>query len=159
LVKRLDENSGDLIDHIGWRLWQASRGWHKEFVDAMREAGHEWFTDARATLLAHIAPHGTPQSRIIERMGISKQAVQQLIDGLEAEDILQRLPDPNDRRGRIVRHTEKGQAALRDADAIKRRIEVGYCKQLGKERFEALRNALVALNDIAPKGNGGKTSG
>ena len=85
MVKVLDENPGDLIDHVGWRLWLATRNWQKEFVAGMREAGHDWFTDARATLLAYVARNGTPQSRIIERMGISKQAVQQLIDGLEAD--------------------------------------------------------------------------
>ena len=153
----LDENPGDLIDHVGWRLWLATRNWQKEFVAGMREAGHDWFTDARATLLAYVARNGTPQSRIIERMGISKQAVQQLIDGLEAEGIVERLPDPDDRRGRIVRHTKKGQAALRDADAIKQRIEARYARLLGTSRFEALRDALVVLNDAASGGNRGKT--
>ena len=159
MVKSLDENPDDLIDHIGWRLWLASRDWQKAFVAGMREAGHVWFTDARATLLAHVARQGTPQSRIIERMGISKQAVQQLIDGLEAEGIVERLADPDDRRGRIVRHTQKGLAAMRDADVIKQRIEAHYRKLLGEARFEVLREALVALNDASPGGNSGKTSG
>ncbi len=147
MVKILDENPGDLIDHVGWRLWLANRNWQKEFVAAMRAAGHGWFTDARATLLAHIARNGTPQSRIIERMGVSKQAVQQLIDGLEVEGMVERLPDPEDRRGRIVRHTVRGQAAMRDADAIKQRIEQAYRKRLGTARFEALREALALLNE------------
>lgn len=146
MVKALDENTGDLIDHVGWRLWLASRNWQKEFVAGMRAAGHEWFTDARATLLAHIARNGTPQSRIIERMGVSKQAVQQLIDGLEAEGMVERLPDPEDRRGRIVRHTAKGQAAMRDADAIKHKIGQAYRKRLGTARFDALVEALTVLN-------------
>ena len=157
MVKELDENPGDLIDHMGWRIWLASRNWQKEFVAGMRAAGHDWFTDARATLLAYIARRGTPQARIIDRMSISKQAVQQLIDGLEAEGIVRRLADPEDRRGRIVCYTDKGLAALRDADAIKRRIEERYAQLLGPDRFKALQDALVALNDAASGGNRGKT--
>lgn len=145
MVKKLDECASMWPDHIGWRLWEASRAWQREFVAEMRAAGHLWFTDARATLLGHIGRRGTRQADLIGRMGITKQAVQQLVDGLEVEGILMRVPDPEDRRGRIVTHTEKGRAALRDADRIKARIEERYRRLLGEERFDALRDALELL--------------
>lgn len=81
-------------------------------------------------------------------MGISKQAVQQLVDGLEAEGILQRLNDPEDRRGKVVVFTEKGLAALSDGEHIKRAIERGYHERLGEARFSALMEALRALDDL-----------
>ncbi len=117
----------------------------------MREAGHDWFADARANLLGHVAPGGTPQGRLIERMGISKQAVQQLIDGLVAEGILERVSDPGDNRARIVRHTERGRAAMADADAIKKRIEARYREELGADAFDRLFAGLVAMTE---KGRG-----
>ncbi|WP_163266427.1 MarR family winged helix-turn-helix transcriptional regulator [Chelativorans alearense] len=144
MVKRLDERSA-WPDHIGWRLWEASRTWQREFVAEMRKAGHPWFTDARATLMGHIARRGTRQADLIERMGITKQAVQQLIDGLEAEGVLARMPDPRDRRGRIVVHTEKGLSALRDSNDVKKKIEERYRRLLGEERFKALSDALKHL--------------
>lgn len=152
MVKPLDKNS-DIQDHIGWALWQASRAWQAEFAAAMRAAGHGWMTDARAGLLGHVARKGTPQSLLIERLGISKQAVQQLVDGLEAEGVLARAPDPDDRRARVVVHTEAGRRALRDAARIKRRIEAGYRRRLGDETFAALKRALALLD-----GRGGKDS-
>ncbi|TGT79101.1 helix-turn-helix domain-containing protein, partial [Mesorhizobium sp. M8A.F.Ca.ET.161.01.1.1] len=88
MVKELDEKPEALPDHVGWRLWQASRAWHAEFAAAMRAAGHGWFSEARAGLLGHIPRNGTRQSALIERAAISKQAVQQLLDGLEAEGVL-----------------------------------------------------------------------
>ncbi|ESY75723.1 MarR family transcriptional regulator [Mesorhizobium sp. M0051] len=144
MVKHLDEKT-EAPDHIGWRLWQASRAWQADFATAMRAAGHGWFTEARAGLLGHIARAGMRQSALIERSAISKQAVQQLLDGLEAEGIVERLPDPQDGRGKLVRYTRKGLDALRDGDRIKMEIERRYVGRIGEERFTALMGALRAL--------------
>ncbi|MER9849084.1 MarR family winged helix-turn-helix transcriptional regulator [Mesorhizobium sp. M0106] len=146
LVKGLDEKPEALPDHIGWRLWQASRAWQTEFAAAMRAAGHHWFTEARAGLLGHIPRGGMRQSALIERSAISKQAIQQLLDGLETEGVLQRLPDPQDGRGKLVRYTRKGLDALRDGDRIKLQIERSYVARLGHERFAALMGALRSLD-------------
>src|SRR5262245_52164527 len=83
MVKTTDDES--LPDHIGWRLWQANRVWLKTFAEAMRSSGHDWFTDSRAGLMGLIPRTGIRQSALIERTGTTKQAVQQLLDGLEAE--------------------------------------------------------------------------
>jgi DNA-binding MarR family transcriptional regulator len=142
MVKKLDEA---LPDHIGWRLWQASRDWLRDFAEEMRDAGHGWFTETRAGLLGHIPRSGLRQSVLIERVGTTKQAVQQLLDGLEAEGVVERIADPDDRRGKIVRFTEKGLSALRDGDRIKREIEEDYERRIGSARFAALMDALRAL--------------
>jgi DNA-binding MarR family transcriptional regulator len=112
----------------------------------MREAGHDWFTEARAGLLGHIPRNGIRQSVLIDRAGTTKQAVQQLLDGLEADGIVERIVDPQDGRGRFVRYTEKGLKALSDGDRIKREIEEGYRRRIGNERFAALIDALRALD-------------
>ncbi|CDX23978.1 Transcriptional regulator [Mesorhizobium sp. ORS 3324] len=146
MVKELDERAEALPDHIGWRLWRASRSWQAEFADAMRAAGHGWFSEARAGLLGHIPRNGTRQSALIERAAISKQAVQQLLDGLEAEGVLERLPNPRDGRGKLVRYTRKGLDALRDGDRIKLQIERSYIDRIGRQRFSAMMDALRALD-------------
>lgn len=146
MVKELDEKSKALPAHVGWRLWQASRAWQAEFAAAMRAAGHGWFTEARAGLLGHISRDGIRQAALIDRSAISKQAVQQLLDGLEAEGVVQRLPDPRDGRGKLVGYTRKGLDALRDGDRIKLEIERRYVERIGKQRFAALMDALRALD-------------
>ncbi|WAX94954.1 helix-turn-helix domain-containing protein [Aminobacter sp. NyZ550] len=146
MVKQLDKNAAKpLPDHVGWRLWQASRAWQAEFAEAMRAAGHGWFSESRAGLLGHIARRGTRQAALIERAGISKQAVQQLLDGLEAEGVIERAPDLEDKRGKLVLYTAKGLAALDDGDAIKLDIEKRYRQHLGEGGFDALMAALRAL--------------
>jgi len=150
MVKKLDEKTEALPDHIGWRLWQANRAWQAEFAAAMRAAGHGWFTEARAGLLGHIPRHGIRQAALIDRSAISKQAVQQLLDGLEAEGVVQRLPDPRDGRGKLVGYTSKGLDSLRDGDRIKLEIERRYVGRIGQQRFAALMDALRALDTHLP---------
>lgn len=146
MVKKLDENPDFLLDHVGWRLWRANRGWQAQFATEMRDAGHDWFTEARGSLLSHVSRGGCRQSSLIGRMGISKQAVNQLLDGLEAEGIIERGPDPVDNRGRFIRYTAKGLAALEQGDGIKFRIEQRYARLLGKEPFAALMRGLAAIS-------------
>lgn len=144
MVKMLDENAR-LPDHVGWRLWRARDAWLDDFVGAMRASGHGWFGEARAGLLGQIPRSGIRQSELIERVGTTKQAVQQLLDGLEAEGVIERVADTQDRRGKIVRYTAKGLSALRDGDRIKREIERRYAERIGPDRFAALMDALRAL--------------
>jgi DNA-binding MarR family transcriptional regulator len=132
-------------DHIGWLLWQANQDWNLDFVERMQAAGHGWFTAARSALMGNIAPKGTKQGVLVDRLGISKQAIQQLIDGLEADDILERIADPDDKRGRIVRLTDKGKAAMKDANRIKLEIEAGYRARIGDEEFARLTELLGKL--------------
>lgn len=148
MVKQLDESTeAPLPDHVGWRLWQASRAWQAEFSDAMRASGHVWFSESRAGLLGHIPRNGIRQSSLIERAGISKQAVQQLLDGLEAEGVIERVADPQDKRGKLVHYTALGLAALRDGDRVKLDIEKNYRERLGQGSFDALMQALRRLGD------------
>lgn len=132
-------------DHIGWLLWRASQDWNLELVERMQAAGHSWFTAARSGLMGQIAPKGTKQGLLVERLGISKQAVQQLVDGLEADGILERVSDPTDGRGRIVRLSEAGRAAMKDANRIKLEIESGYRARIGDDEFARLSELLGKL--------------
>lgn len=145
MVKRLDEKEM-LPDHIGWRLWVANREWQKTFVSAMKASGNEWFTEARAALMGHIPRGGIRQSALLERVGTTKQAVQQVLDGLEAEGVIERVVDSDDKRGKIVRYTEKGLAALKQGDRIKREIETEYRGRLGSSNFDTLMAALRTLH-------------
>ena len=152
MVKKLDEmrvpatdgqrEEALLPDHIGWRLWQAAMLWRDAYLAEMQAAGHGWFGKAQSNLLAYLDPKGSRQSSLVERSGLSKQAVQQLVDDLEASGIVYRAPDPQDKRAKIVRYTEAGKAALADGARIKRQIETRMARDLGEEDLTRLRQLL-----------------
>ena len=137
----------ELLDHIGWALWQAAQTWKRRFSAEMVALGYSWYGEARAAVLAHLDRDGTRQAELTARMGLSKQAVQQLVDGLVADGVVERVADPADGRGRVVRYTAAGLDALRDANRVKQSIEDDYRRTLGAARFRALRDALALLRD------------
>jgi DNA-binding MarR family transcriptional regulator len=145
LVKALDDRL--LIDHVGVDLWRAASAWRERLHAEMVARGHAWYGDARGAVAAHLDPSGMSQSELVRRMGMTKQAVQQLLDGLVAEGIVLRELDPDDGRGRHVVYTQRGLDALRDAVTIKRAIERDCRASLGPAGFDAL---VTALRKLAP---------
>lgn len=134
-----------LFEHLGIRLHRAYEAWLHALVEEMNAAGHDWFTQGRATLIGHVPRDGCRQADLLGRTGWTKQALQQMLDGLERQDVLQRRVDPNDKRGRLVELTDKGWAALADADRIKRDLSARFERKLGPEALAQLENLLDAM--------------
>ena len=147
MVKKLDDNAfPPLIDHAGWRVGRLFKQWKQEFDAEMTALGHGFIAEARGAVIGHLRPAGAPQSNVAAELGISKQAVQQLIDELEAEGIVERVANPDDARGKLVMLTAKGAAALRDSNRVKRAIEMRYRSVLGESTFAVFMDALEKLS-------------
>jgi DNA-binding MarR family transcriptional regulator len=144
-VKYLDDGIPEVIDHVGWRLFEAARLWKEAFVAGMVQRGYAWFGEARANLIPYMDVEGMRQAELVKRSGLTKQPVQQLLDELVADGILARLPDPADRRGNLIVFTTAGQHLRREANMVKRRIERIWRKHLGNARFDELVSILKDL--------------
>ena len=144
-VKFLDGNTPEVIDHVGWRLFEAFRLWKEAFVAGMVERGYSWFSEARANLIGYMEVEGLRQTELVRRSGLTKQAVQQLLDDLVADGVLARIRDPSDGRGNLVVFTEDGQRMRRDANIVKRRIERAWRRHMGDARFDELMSILKDL--------------
>ncbi|MEO8882203.1 MAG: MarR family transcriptional regulator [Devosia sp.] len=148
MVNKLDDNSfPPLIDHAGWRLGRLFRQWKIEFDAEMVALGHGFMAEARGAVVGHLRPTGAPQAAIAAALGISKQAVQQLVDELEAEGVVDRIPNPDDARGKLVVLTARGAEAIRAGNRVKQSIEQRYRARLGEARFAVFMGALDELYD------------
>ncbi|MEL6170077.1 MAG: MarR family transcriptional regulator [Pseudomonadota bacterium] len=136
-----------LPDHIGWDLVRAARLWEHRFATEMVAAGHPWFAEARGRLIEFIGRDGIAQNELHKRAGATKQAVAQHVDRLVSDGVIARLPDPEDHRRRRLVFTQKGRAALRDADRIKGEIERAFARSMGPESLSVLRLGLKTLID------------
>jgi DNA-binding MarR family transcriptional regulator len=134
-------------DHIGWTLWQATLAWRREFLAGMVSAGHAWFSQARGNIMVYIGPNGIRQADLVEKAGLTRQAVQQFVDELEVDGIVHRTRDEKDARARWVRLTPAGEAAMRDADRIKLQIETRWRQKLGADAFDQLDSLLRQVID------------
>ena len=106
------------------------------------------FTDIRpghGCVFGTIDPQGSRLTDLAERANMTKQSVGEATSDLEQRGYVERVPDPNDGRAKIIRLTKRG----REAHAIGRRliddVEREWAERYGEERVAALREALEAI--------------
>jgi DNA-binding MarR family transcriptional regulator len=101
-----------------------------------------------AIVLAGIADTGGPRPDVTTELGVTKQAVSQLIDTLVSRGYVDRGPDPQDRRRISLELTGRGWQVV---DAVIRGVEA-VDAQLGERvsarQVEAMRSGLAALAQI-----------
>jgi DNA-binding MarR family transcriptional regulator len=100
---------------------------------------------AHTSLFPHLDLEGTRLTELARRLGISKQAVGQLVDELEQMQLIERVPDPSDGRAKLIRFAQTKGASLLDGLAHLRRFEAELGEALGAPRMAALHDALGAL--------------
>lgn len=84
---------------LGQALLQAARLFDEQALAELREqTGIAWLRRSHTAVLPHIDFDGTRTSSIADRMGISKQAVNQVLDDLVSMGVVERTPDPEDGR-------------------------------------------------------------
>lgn len=101
---------------------------------------------AHTALFPHLDLDGTRPTELARRMGISKQAVGQLVDDLERMGVLERVSDPSDRRARLVRFVSRdGLHVLLEGLGQLGTLEAELTAAIGTERAGELHEALTAL--------------
>lgn len=101
-------DSGALESDLGWMLGVAFRSYVKAADTALRNLpggprGYQVLTFAAQDGAAN-------QGAIASQLGIDRTVFTYLIDDLEQLELVERRPDPTDRRSRLVVATDKGRA-------------------------------------------------
>ena len=114
---------------------------------AMRDAGYD-VTVAQARLAQRIAEDGTRLTELADRAGVTKQTARLLVAALEREGLVERVPDPEDGRARLIRLSARGREAAQRAMEVVIGVEGEWTAHLGPELTERLREALVRLCEV-----------
>ena len=91
------------------------------------------------------ASDGQSQQALAERLGIPPSRMVALVDHLEDMGLLERRPDPDDRRVRGLFHTRKGRSVLEKAGKIAIDYETQLCAGINREEREQLIDLLQRL--------------
>jgi DNA-binding MarR family transcriptional regulator len=75
-----------------------------------REALAPWgITPSQLRAVMTLVRHGTVRlSQLSDHLHIAARSTTEVVDGLQDRGLVERLPDPNDRRATLVRLTEQG---------------------------------------------------
>jgi DNA-binding MarR family transcriptional regulator len=130
-------------------LMRSARGAYARSIRAQLHAiGLDDLPRNGAFILAGIDATGGPRGDLPSDLGVTKQAVSQVIDTLANRGYLTRSPDPDDRRRITLELTERGQQVV---DAIVRGVEavdVQLQERVSPEQIEAMRSVLASLTEI-----------
>ena len=141
-------------------------------LDAATEAVlAEFRRDLEATGYADIRPthgcvfrfvrsnEGMRLTDIATFAGMTKQSVGEVIDELVEKGYVERVPDPEDGRAKLIQLTEKGIEAQRTGRKLFAKVEARWAKRYGADRMAQLRGLLeeivaaeapLAVPELAP---------
>jgi DNA-binding MarR family transcriptional regulator len=115
---------------------------HRRFA----ERGHPEIRPPHGNVMQFLDDAGTRVSVLAERAQITKQSMAELLAHLERLGYVERVPDPSDRRAKLVRATTRGKQLYAIARDVVAEIEADWTKRLGKTKMRQLRELLEELN-------------
>ncbi len=111
-------------------------------VARVASAGAPRLRSSHTALLPQVEPEGTRLVDLAARVGVSKQAVGQLVDDLEAMGVVERIPDPEDGRARRVCFTRRGFQALLHGLGVLEGLERDLAGVIGRPAMERLQGGV-----------------
>jgi DNA-binding MarR family transcriptional regulator len=127
---------------IGALLHDASESVRRAIVEGLVRAGFEDFRPSHLAAMQYPSPEGVSPLVLARRAGISKQAMNAVLESLETLGYLVRGSDPTNGRARVVRLTKRGQKAFVTMRVILADIETDWAARLGPKRFAELQQML-----------------
>lgn len=134
--------------NLGILLYVAYRALEQRAHDAVVTAGVTDITLAQARIAARIGPHGTRVSDLAEQARVTKQSAGFLVEQLEAAGYVERVPDPADRRARLVRLTAHADRVVAVANAEVERVLAEWADHVGADRLRQMHETLLDLREI-----------
>jgi DNA-binding MarR family transcriptional regulator len=120
----------------------------KMFV-RMAEAGFGDVREGHGCVFGFIDfEHGSRLTDLAERAALTKQAVGEAVAELERKGYIERLPDPDDGRAKIIKLTERGREAYVTGRRLFAEVEREWAEQLGPDLVEGLREAAERIVDL-----------
>lgn len=132
---------------LSFLLRTAHTAMNREVFRRLAERGVGDLDVASRHIFPHLRPGGTRLTEIAERADLTKQAVGYLVDLLEARGYVERVPDPTDRRAKLVRWTERGLEQDRIAMESFAETERRWAESLGAGEVAKLREVLERVVD------------
>jgi DNA-binding MarR family transcriptional regulator len=134
--------------NTGLLLYIPYRWLENRVIEALAKAGYDDITTAQMKIVQRIGPDGTRLTELAEQAQVTKQTAGFLVDQLAKAGWVERVPDPADRRARLVRISARGREAMPIAAAAVAEVEAEWAAHLGEQRMAQLRQLLRELREI-----------
>ena len=113
---------------------------------------------AHTALFPHLGFEGIRLTDLAAKVGVTKQAVGQLVDDLAALGMVERVSDPDDSRAKRIRFSRRGHAALMHGLGVLRAIQDGLAAAVGARRMRELHETLKLVIAALDANGAGSTA-
>jgi DNA-binding MarR family transcriptional regulator len=151
----MTEVKDDVPDHILVLLGRVMDGFRRDLHATTqgvqgRQAALRGLRSSQLRLLSMTPVDGMRVTDLAERVGMTKQALGEFANDLEARGLLETVRDPADRRVRILRPTRRGLKARDAGEAVITGLEREWRGRLGARKWDQLRALLAEAADAGP---------
>lgn len=123
--------------------------WFDEALQsALKESGFPSVNRTQSLVLCDIASGEQRASRIAKNIGISRQAINQVLNGLIEQGLIVTCKDPGDSRALLIDFSPEAAPLRKAGIAALGRIEAELGRRIGAKSLSDLQNAL--LRDWGP---------
>lgn len=141
----------DSPDHVLALLGEVLDAFRRDLAEALAEApsGVRGLRSSQLRLLSLTPSDGLRVTDLAQRVGMTKQALGEFANALEAQGLLETVRDDRDRRARILRPTASGLEVVAIGTRAIRAVEERWRTRLGDRRWSQLRSLLTELAEPA----------
>lgn len=126
--------------------------WFDEALQAnLEDSGYPGLNRTQSLLLANIAAGNRRAIQIARNLGLTRQAISQILADLESREIITISSDPDDKRARIVDFHSRAAKLREVASCILAELESQLATRIGNRKVFGLRSALAADWGAPPK--------
>jgi DNA-binding MarR family transcriptional regulator len=118
------------------------------FAEFRRELVETGYGDIRPThgcVFRFIREEPLRLTELATLAGMTKQSIGEVIDNLVELGYVKRVPDPQDRRAKLICLTKRGEEAQKVGLALFAKVERRWAKRYGPERLAQLRELLEEI--------------
>ena len=130
---------------IGALLRVPAHAIQRRIIKELNGAGFPELRWPHMAVLQFPGPDGLQPTTLADRAGISKQAMNQLLQSLESAGYIERSTGRENARTRVVHLTTRGRAAYEKATDILQLIEREWRAELGARKFAELKALLTRV--------------
>lgn len=131
--------ASSLAQSFGQVLIKSARLYNESAIARLRE--HlPGIRSAHTLLFPFVPPQGVRLTELARKVGVSKQAVAQLVDELVQMGAFVKVPDPSDGRARLIRWSDAEQ--IHAGLAALEQVQGPLVEALGAERMARLQRDL-----------------
>ena len=117
----------------------------EELFAKLAAAGYDDLHPRHAAVLAYLDEDGIRATELAQLTGRHKQIIGRMIDELEELGYVERRPDPEDRRAKLIFPTKRGLEQVRLGDEVIADIEARHAQQIGGRTYAEFRDVLRAV--------------